>query len=115
MIPLSLGGVPTLPQLIKFETKDGRNINIPLEIGNCCRKFGISLLDDKTGAKVDNILAKYRDNPEQANIEILSLWLKGSGKQPIAWKTLISVLKDLGLSTLAKDIQATKDGKLFSF
>lgn len=112
--PLSSGDLPTLPNLIKFKTKDGRKINIPREIGTCSRKFGVLLLNDKTGATVDNIIAKYHGDFEQVNFEILGLWLK-QDTRPIAWETLINVLKDMDLSTLAKDIQATKfkQGKLF--
>ena len=47
---------------------------------------------------------KYRDDAEQINLEILRLWIGGTGK-PLSWDTLIDVLKAVGLSTLASDIQ----------
>ena len=80
------------------------NINIPQEIGTKYRMFGILLLEDKTAAEVAAIVKEHRENATDINLEILRLWIGGKGK-PLSWNTLISVLKDIGLGTLASDIQ----------
>ena len=41
-------------------------------------------------------------------MEILEEWIAGRGKQPVIWKTLIEVLHDIELSTLAREIEAVK-------
>ena len=51
------------------------------------------------------IRKKYGDTPEQINRMVLELWLKGKGKQPATWGTLI---KDIGLTDLAKEIEVVK-------
>ena len=65
--------------------------------------FGILLLNDETGAEVRTIVTKHHEDAEQINLEILSLWIEGKGK-PLSWDVLIDVLKVIGLSSLAKDI-----------
>ena len=70
-------------------------------------QFGILLLNDDMGQKVKSIAHKHRSDCEQTNIEILEEWLKGAG-QPVSWRTLISVLRDIQDETLAKDIETVK-------
>ena len=55
-----------------------------------------------------NMAHQFQNDPEQINEEILRQWLSGKGKQPVTWATLVEVLRDIGLSTLAKDISAVK-------
>ena len=102
------GTNPTLPELLKFTCTDGRVLNIPVEISTKFSPFGTFLLDDRNGLRVKNIAYKHRDNPEQINTEILQEWLIGNGMQPVTWVTLVKVLRDIELSTLARDIEAVK-------
>ena len=60
------------------------------------------------GARVDAIEKKYHEVAKDINLEILSKWVNGSGKKPVTWKTLIDVLLEIGLTTLADDIKAVK-------
>ena len=66
--------------------------------------FGVLILNDKTAAEVTAIVKEHRENTADINLEILRLWIEGKGK-PLSWNTLINVLKDIGLGTLASDIQ----------
>ena len=50
------------------------------------------------------IATQYWGDAEQINLEILKHWIRGKGK-PLSWDTLIDVLKDISLYTLASDIQ----------
>ena len=45
---------------------------------------------------------------EQSAMEILEDWIAGRGKQPVTWNTLIEVLYDIELSTLAREIETVK-------
>ena len=51
---------------------------------------------------------KHHYDAEQINIEILQEWLTEKGKQPVNWATLVEVLHDIELSTLADEIEAVK-------
>ena len=95
---------PDLLKLLSFPGKSGNNINIPRQIGTNYRMFGILLLNDETAAEVTAIVNERRENAADINLEILRLWIGGKGK-PLSWNTLINVLEDIGLGTLASDIQ----------
>lgn len=64
--------------------------------------LGIQLLDDKTGSITEAIIASRPISPA---INVLSMWLQGSGRQPVTWATFITVLKEVGLIELGKDIE----------
>ena len=64
-------------------------------------------MNDQKGTRITAIAQKHTNNAEQINIEVLQEWLQGKGKKPVTWNTLIEILKDTGLSELAKDISAT--------
>ena len=70
--------------------------------------FGILLLEEKTGGRVSAIAHKHNYDYEQTSLEILEDWISGRGKQPVTWNTLIEVLYDVELSTLAREIAAAK-------
>ena len=104
-ISLVAGERPTLPKLLRFPGRsESEKINIPRQIGTKYKQFGVLLLNDETGAEVDATVTQYRDNAEQINLEIFTLWIGGKGK-PLRWDTLICTLKEIELNTLASDIQ----------
>ena len=100
---------PTLHELLNFHRPgQEKKINVPQEIGTKYKTFGTVLLEDDSGARVDNIVHENRESIERINTEILQEWLKGRGKQPVTWATLVEVLRDIELSTLAGDISTSK-------
>ena len=101
-----LGG-PTLVECIRFQGRE-RRINIPQEIGINYSEFGILLLEDATGARVEAIAHKHLNNAQQINLDILKEWVGGRGAKPVNWTMLVEVLKDIGLTVLAGDIAAVK-------
>ena len=94
-------------ECIRFQGNE-RTINIPQEIGTSYCQFGIFLLDDPNGTRTRNIEHKHREHAEKINTEILREWATGRGKQPVSWKTLTEVLRDIELGTLASEIEAVK-------
>ena len=98
------GDKATLPQLLNFPGKSGE-INVPERIGTHYKTFGIFLLKDDSGAKVESI-AKEQGEPIQISIKILQKWLQGEGMQPPTWSTIIKALKMSNLGVLAEDIRA---------
>ena len=106
--PHNPGTKPTLQELLRFKCTDGRVVSVPVEVATKYVHFGIFLLDDQNGSKVKNIAHKNHCDAEQINTEIFQEWLTGRGKKPVTWTTLVEVLRDIELSTLAGDIEAVK-------
>ena len=102
-----IGDRPTLPELIRFNGVE-RRINIPQEIGTKYTTFGILLLEDKSGMRIETIAHKHMKDAEKINIEVLQEWIAGRGLCPVTWQTLTDVLCDVELSVLAKEIQNVK-------
>ena len=102
-------GKPTLPELLRLPVR-GRNINVIKEIGAKYYELGIQLLQDKTGAKMEEIVDgnSWRGNSwrRDSTRAILSCWIKGEGKQPVTWATLVSELSGCGLTELAENIRS---------
>ena len=91
-------------KILSFPGKN-KSINVPKEVSTNYTMFGILLLNDETGAEVRKITTRYHEDADQINLEILRLWIEGKGK-PLSWDVLIDVLKVIGLSSLAKDIDS---------
>ena len=83
-------------------------INIAERISTKYHDFGLLLLDDPNGTRVRNMELKYNQDAERINKEILQEWATGRGKKPVSWGTLTEVLCDIGLCTLASEIEAVK-------
>ena len=83
-------------------------INVAEKISTKYHDFGILLLDDSDGTRVQNIQHKHREDAERINKEILQEWTAGRGKKPVSWETMTEVLHDIGLSALASEIEVVK-------
>ena len=88
---------PTLPELLRLK--------VPQEVGAHYTTFGVLLLDDKTGSRVEALKMECLGVPENVTQKILQEWLKGKGLEPVTWQTLIQTLRDSGLSSLAEHIR----------
>ena len=91
---------PTLPELLRLEIPEG--------IATSHTKFGIFLLNDETGDKVNIIEYQNRGDPESISRSILGEWLRGKGLLPVTWETLVKALRDTKLFALADKVQAAK-------
>ena len=96
---------PILPLFQQFPTQSGGNINILERIAVKCHNLGIRLLKDNTGALTSNIEAQYRPDRTRISEAILQRWLEGTGRKPQSWATLVTVLKEIDLAVLAKEIE----------
>ena len=79
-----------------------------MEISTKYVQFGAFLLDDRNGSRVRNMEHQHHYDAERINTAILQEWLAGSGKKPVTWATLVEVLHDIELFTLADNIEAVK-------
>ena len=95
---------PTLPKLTSLRTSSG-TINVAEQIGVKYKTLSIQLLEDTTGAITDAIENECHRNAANINTKIFERWIRGQGKKPISWATLIKVLRDIQLSELAQEIE----------
>ena len=70
--------------------------------------FGLLLLEDSTGERVDALANEHRNDSESITVAILAEWIAGRGRHPVSWRTLIEVLNDIGHRVLAREIGAVK-------
>ena len=97
---------PTLPLLQRFPTQSGGVIKIIERIGTRHHDLGILLLNDEDGIITANINNQYKHDPPSRTTEaILQKWLQGTGRKPQTWDTLITVLREIELNTLAQEIE----------
>ena len=101
--PLFYTDAPSLVEFISFP-KGKSKINLAVEIGAHYHDFGVLLLNDKSGNLISSIEREQRINASCINVEIFKKWLQGTGRQPVTWKTLVAVLIDVGLKSLAIDV-----------
>ena len=76
-------------------------------IGDKYPAFGMLLLNDMSGERVEALEFKCVEDPDRMEVKILEEWLKGKGL-PVTWESLVQVLRDIDLSFLADKIQASK-------
>ena len=86
-------------------------LNIPQSIGPHYETFGLLLLNDEQGEKIDAIV-EANARAKEINVAILKKWLRGEGEQPVTWGTLVQVLKDSNLKIVAKEIEAAISSSL---
>ena len=97
---------PTLLELLKFPGRSGV-VNIPQAIGRNYLAFGVLLLNDEDGSKVDAATEKH------GNLGILKCWVQGAGRQPVTWRTLMQVLRVSDFTALAEEIEDVKSSFIF--
>ena len=57
---------------------------------------------------IKNLKHYHTRHAEQISLEIIKQWLISEGGQPVTWRTVVEVLCDVGLTTLASDIADIK-------
>ena len=83
-------------------------INLAEEVSTKYNEFGLLLLNDSNGTRVCSMEHKHREDAKRINTEILREWATGRGRKPVTWETLTKVLHDIGLHTLASEIEEVK-------
>ena len=83
----SVQEVHTIDEVVHI-TLGKENINLSQRIGNDYFTFGVFLLNDKTGARIEVMETRNLKDPDRINSDIFTKWLQGSGAQPVTWRTL---------------------------
>ena len=95
----------TFYELMSYKTGNGNaNINIAERIGTKYHQFGVALLEVDYNY-MEDLERQFMNNATRINCHILQKWLDGRGKQPKTMATLIKVLNDIELGTLACELK----------
>ena len=81
-------------------------------IGTDNEQFGINLLEDDDGSIVNDIKGDGLHKIPLITLEIVRMWLRGIGKKPVTWATLVGVLERIRLRALATEIRESPQVKL---
>ena len=106
--PHSSDDTPTLRELESLTRNDGMTFSVMEELGGDYYKFGIILLQDETGRVMDDIRANIRGS-YNINREIFKRWLRGRGKKPTTWRTLVELLRWENFGVLASNVRDALD------
>ena len=97
-----LHAVPKLHQLHLLE-RHGKTVKVINMVAAVWDSVALRLHFDS-----NDIARIKRDHPQQciqAAITVFSEWIKGNGRQPSSWHTLIEVLKETRLQSVASDLE----------
>ena len=86
-----------------LRTHTGKVINIIQESAHAYRKIGTTLLNDRHGARVDNIESDEQGKSEKIMRKIYQTWIAEDERH--SWTTLTECFRDNNLNTLASDIE----------
>lgn len=84
------------------------NVNLLQELGTKYKSFGTLLLEDSTGSKMAAIEHALGRNVEDINYRVFQDWISGSGKKPVSWNSLVGVLQDVKMESLATSVREAK-------
>ena len=94
-----------MPVLLNFPLSSGETINLAVEISDYY-SFSIQLLQDINGNILSHISKGFGPYPEHILQEVFRQWLDGRGKPLKTWKTIIHILKDIKMFTLAEMLES---------
>ena len=105
IVTLTEGHTPSLPP--QPDLLQLKRLSIPQEVGIHFKDFGLFLLNDGKGARVNNIIHAQvnRGDPVAIVTAILEEWLAGRGI-PVTWDKLIQTLTDCQLNALAHTVKS---------
>ena len=93
-----------LVSLMSFPAARNRELNLTEEIGVKYSTLGVFLLNDGQGKITDALEQQYHKDASLITQAIFKRWLQGAGAQPVAWSTLVHVLRKMKLCALADEI-----------
>ena len=102
---VTISDQPTLPQLQHLPAQSGGFIKIIQRIGGHSHTLGICLLNDTKGDITASIEHQYRPELCRITEEIFRKWLNGTGRTPKSWATLVTVLREIEMKSLALEIE----------
>ena len=84
----------TMHELPSFQYREG-SVDITVRINTKYYTFGIKVLEDQDGSRMDAIEHRHQRDPIRINTDVMKEWLKGRGRRPMSWATLATVLEGI--------------------
>ena len=99
-----------MPQLHELQRlcRDDDTVNVIKAVAPFWKKFALYLTMD--GNMVEIWETNHVCQVEDAAMKLFGHWLKGNGRQPISWKTLIQALHENDLSIIAIKVEEILTG-----
>ena len=102
-------GVPTVKLLtylpILTDGRKQKTLNIIQRTSTHYANLSMFLLNGDNCDIVDSLKEKYRGDPEEIVTAVYKKWINGAGRQPVTWQTLVDVLRDIKLNSLAEEME----------
>lgn len=105
---LYIGAEPTLKMLMSFPTLvEGmrKNLDIIQKTSLSYVKLGTFLLEDDNCDIVDSLKEKFQGDPVNITHAVYKRWISGTGRKPLTWQTLVDVLAEIELCSVADEIK----------
>ena len=99
---------PTLMQLTYMVAPSGKEVRIIENIAAKWKEVGILFNFDRTGYTIDRIDVHHKGHPSKPMAcctDMMKVWLRGRGRQPASWATLVKVLKNAEFYVLADEVE----------
>ena len=103
--PPTLSDKPTLAQLQTLRGADGTVIKIIAHVAADWGSIAINMDFDPNGRTHSTIQASNHGDVTKCCEAMFKTWLRGEGKQPATWSTLIEILNDCSFKVLADKVE----------
>ena len=104
-LPFSGSDLPSLAMLIELPCKGGGSIKTVRQCSSKYYDIGVFLLNDNNADMVKSLETEHQRNADRIMKEVFKSWIDGAGKKPTTWNTIIAVLRNVELGTLADMLQ----------
>ena len=110
---------PTLQQLTYMVAPSGTELRIIKNITDKWKEVGILFNFDPTGYTIDLIDVHHDIDEHHVGhpsrhmaccTDMMKLWLRGMGRQPATWATLVEVLRNAEFTLLANEVAMAIEG-----
>ena len=83
---------------------NGDEVDVLQDLGGDYHTFGTNILEDKNGTIMDDIYESH-SKPNARKREIMKRFISGRGMKPVTWRTVVTVLNEMKLTELVRDIE----------
>jgi len=97
------GDKPLIAEMRDFRKLDGKKVDVVSEMSSEFRHVGqCLLLNDKS--KVASLIDKHHGSAVDISQGIVQEWVRGQGRHPVEWRTLLECLREVSLYHLEEEI-----------
>ena len=82
-----------------------KNVNIVQKTSTNYTTIGMQLLEDDNCDIVNGLKKTHGSDTEEIIAAVYKKWISGTGRKPVTWSTLVDVLRDVELTSIADIIE----------